>query len=68
MAMEALIVLGAIAVSWLVFTWLLRVAKVTVGTAIKIALILLVLQVVFGIGPGTLWERIVEFAQQLTEG
>ncbi|MDG2992246.1 hypothetical protein L3556_15105 [Candidatus Synechococcus calcipolaris G9] len=67
MAVEVLITLGAIAISWLAFTWLIRVAKVTVGTAIKIAIILLILQLLFGIGPATLWQRIVEFSQQLMD-
>ncbi|WP_008319235.1 hypothetical protein [Leptolyngbya sp. PCC 6406] len=56
--MELVIVLGAILVSFLVFTWLLKVVRATLKTAILVALILLALQVIFGIGPANLWEQI----------
>ena len=56
--MEIVIIIGALLVSFLVFTWLIKVARATFRTAILVAIILLVLQLVFGIGPGTLWEQI----------
>ncbi|MFN4279802.1 hypothetical protein [Thermosynechococcus sp.] len=54
---EILITLGAIAISGLVLRWLITVLKITVGTAMKIALIVFLLQLFFGIGPGRLWEQ-----------
>ncbi len=56
--MEIAIILGSIVISFLVFTWLLRVVKATLKTALFVAVILLGLQLVFGIGPATLWEYI----------
>jgi type IV secretory pathway TrbL component len=56
--MEIAIVIGAVLVSFLVFTWLLKIARATLRTAISVAIILLILQLVFGIGPQTLWEQI----------
>lgn len=56
--MELAIAIGAVLVSFLVFTWLLKVVRATLRTAILVALILLVLQLLFGIGPGTLWEQV----------
>lgn len=56
--MEVVIVLGAIAVSFLVFTWMLRVVKATIKTAFLVAIILLALQLLFGIGPEALWEEV----------
>jgi type IV secretory pathway TrbL component len=56
--MELAIVIGAILVSFLVFTWLLKIVRATLKTAISVAVILLILQLVFGIGPQTLWEQI----------
>lgn len=56
--MEIAIVIGAILVSFLVFTWLLKVVRATLKTAISVAIILLILQLVFGIGPLSLWEQI----------
>ncbi|BAC07788.1 hypothetical protein [Thermosynechococcus vestitus] len=55
---EILITLGAIAISWLVLRGLIKVLKVTVGTAIQIALIVFLLQIFFGIGPDRLWEQL----------
>ncbi|HEY9887996.1 MAG TPA: hypothetical protein V6D02_06310 [Candidatus Obscuribacterales bacterium] len=56
--MEIAIVIGAIIVSFLVFTWLLKIARATFRTAILVAVTLLVLQLVFGIGPQALWEQV----------
>lgn len=56
-AVEIAIIIGAIAISVLVFTWLLRVVKATIRAALLVAIILLILQIAFGIGPDTLWEQ-----------
>ncbi|MDA0266008.1 MAG: hypothetical protein O2890_02930 [Cyanobacteria bacterium] len=56
--MELAILVGSIVISFLVFTWLLKVVKATLKTALLVAVILLGLQLVFGIGPATLWEYI----------
>ncbi|MEM9540307.1 MAG: hypothetical protein AAGA60_12510 [Cyanobacteria bacterium P01_E01_bin.42] len=63
MLMEFIILIAAIIVAWLVFTWLLKIVKVSLKTALAIAAIVLILQIVFGIGPRDLWEQI----QQLPE-
>ena len=49
---------GALIVSFLVFTWLIRVVRATLKTAILVALNLLVLQLIFGIGPAAIWDQI----------
>ncbi|MDB9527286.1 hypothetical protein PN498_14900 [Oscillatoria sp. CS-180] len=56
--MELVIVIGAIVISFLVFTWLLRIVRATFKTAILVAVTLLILQIIFGIGPQTLWEQV----------
>lgn len=56
--MELAILIGSIVISFLVFTWLLKVVKATLKTALLVAVILLGLQLIFGIGPATLWEYI----------
>lgn len=63
--MELILVVAAIAVAVIVFGWLLKVVKATLSTALTIALIVLVLQLVFGIGPGQLWQQITQFVQNL---
>lgn len=65
MPLEIVITLAAILVSWFVFTGLVRVLKVAVGTAIKVAIILFLAQMFFGIGPETLWQHIIQLWQQL---
>lgn len=61
--MNVIFVLAAIVIAFLVFTWLLRVVKATLTTALTIALLVLVLQFVFGIGPGQLWQQVNQLWQ-----
>ncbi len=56
--MELILLLGALIVAWLVFTWLVKIVKTSVKTALAIAVVVLVLQLVFGIDPRELWEAI----------
>ncbi|MGI0487915.1 hypothetical protein ACN4EK_20935 [Pantanalinema rosaneae CENA516] len=63
--MNLILVIAAIVISILVFTWLIKIVKATIGTAIVIAAIVLVLQLVFGIGPSQLWEQISQIPQAL---
>ena len=56
--MEIVVVIGAVFISILVFTWLLNVVKATLKTAFLAAIILLALQLFFGIGPEAIWETI----------
>lgn len=62
---ELVILIAAGVVSWLVFTWLLRVVKTTLKTAFLVAAIVMVLQVTIGVGPDQLWQTIAELPQQL---
>jgi len=65
MPVELIILIAALVVSWLVFTALIKIAKTTVTTAIAIAGIILILQLVFGIGYQDLWEQITQIPQLL---
>ena len=62
--MEIVVVIGAVFISFLVFTWLLNVVKATLKTAFLAALILLALQLFFGIGPTVIWETIRDWPGQ----
>ncbi|MGP1374248.1 MAG: hypothetical protein ACTS3T_15560 [Almyronema sp.] len=59
--MEIVVVVGAIAVSVLAFLWLVRVVKATLKTALLVAVILLGLQIFFGIGPNTIWQQLQDW-------
>lgn len=65
MAVELIILMAALIVSWLVFTALIKIVKTTATTAIAIAGIILVLQLVFGIGYQDLWQQITQLPQLL---
>lgn len=65
MPTDLLILIAALIVSWLVFTALIKIVKTTVSTAIAIAAIVLVLQLVFGINPQDLWQQITQLPQIL---
>lgn len=65
MPLEAIALIAAIIVSWLVFTALIKVLKTTLKTAFTIAAIVLILQLVFGIGPQKLWQEIVRLPESV---
>jgi predicted PurR-regulated permease PerM len=67
MVMQIVIIVASVVVAWLVFTWLIRVVKTTISTALTIAAIVLVLQLVFGIGPQQLWQEIQQLPQAIGE-
>lgn len=56
--MNLILLIAAIAISILIFTWLIKVVKATIGTAILIALIVLALQIFFGIGIGDIGDTL----------
>lgn len=63
--MNIALLIGALIVSFLIFTWLVKVVKATVGTAITVAFIILVLQIVFGVGPNDLLQQLNDWWQDL---
>ena len=65
MSIEVIILLASLLVSWLVFGWIVKVLKASIGTAIAIAAIVLILQLAFGIGPNQLWQHIIHLPQTL---
>lgn len=65
MTVQIIIFVAAIVVSWLAFTALLKVLKTTITTAITIAAIILILQIIFGITYLDLWQQITQFPQTL---
>ncbi len=65
--MEPVLIIAALIVSFLVFTFLFRVAKSAISTAITIAVVVLLLQLVFGVRPGELWEQIISLWRGLLQ-
>jgi hypothetical protein len=54
--MELVILVAAVVISIMVFTWLVRVVKATISTAITIALVILGVQLLLGIGPDEIFQ------------
>jgi hypothetical protein len=63
MSAELVLLVAALVVSFLLLTWLLRVVKATLRTALALAGIALLLQLLFGIGPGDLGEAVSQLLQ-----
>ncbi|EKQ70656.1 hypothetical protein OsccyDRAFT_0958 [Leptolyngbyaceae cyanobacterium JSC-12] len=61
--MNIVLLIAAIIVTFLVFTWLVKVVRATIGTAIAIAVLVLLLQLFFGIGPAQVWQLVSQFFQ-----
>lgn len=65
MPTQLILLIAAIIVTWLIFTWLIKVVKASITTAITIAIIVLVLQFVFGINSQELVREITHLPQTL---
>ena len=65
--MNLIVLIAAVVLSFLIFTWLLQVAKATLTTALTVAFLVLLLQLIFGVGPNELWQQIVAFWQVFTQ-
>lgn len=59
--MEIILILGALLVIFLVVGWMFKIISTTLRTALFVGFVLLALWVVFGIGPGALWEQIQQW-------
>jgi hypothetical protein len=60
---ELILLLAALAVTALVFTALVNLVKTTVKTAILVALVILALQLFFGIGFQEVWDQVLQIVQ-----
>jgi len=65
--MDLVLLIAAIVIALLVFTLLIKVVRSTISTAITITLIVLVLQLIFGIGPDQVIGQVSQFFQSLWE-
>jgi ABC-type multidrug transport system permease subunit len=65
MSTTLILLIAASILSWLVFTWLLKIVKTTLSTAITAAAIVLILQLFFGIGPEKVLQTILNLPQSI---
>lgn len=59
--MEVAIVIGALLVVFFIVGFLLKIVRTTLQTALFVGFVLIALWVVFGIGPGAIWEQIQQW-------
>ncbi|NEQ65689.1 MAG: hypothetical protein F6K21_09350 [Symploca sp. SIO2D2] len=62
---ELIIIIGAVIVSWLVFTWLVKVVKASMATGIVLTIIVLLLQLVFDVKVSELLQEIIQLPQTI---
>lgn len=65
--MDWILLIAALFIAFLIFTWLLKVVKATISTALTVAFIVLVVQLFFGIGPVDLWNQMQGLWQTATQ-
>jgi ACR3 family arsenite efflux pump ArsB len=65
MSPEMIAIAAGILLTWLIFTWLVKVLKASISTALTIAFILFVLQFFFGIHYQQIWQNVTQFIQQI---
>jgi len=63
--MDLVILTGALIITYLVFIALIKIIKTSLTTAISIALLVLLLQLIFGIQPEQLWQQLRELPDTL---
>ncbi|MBW4673699.1 MAG: hypothetical protein KME52_06670 [Desmonostoc geniculatum HA4340-LM1] len=59
--------IATLIVAWIVFIILWKLLKATVSSALTIAVILVLLNIGFGITPQDIWHHITQFAQTLSQ-
>ena len=65
--MDWILLIAALFIAFLIFTWLLKVVKATISTALTVAFVVLLVQLLFGVGPIDLWNQIVVLWQSVTQ-
>ncbi len=63
MSIELIVTISAIVITWLVFTWAVKILKTSISTALTIAVILIALQLFFGIQSQQIGTTIVHIGQ-----
>jgi hypothetical protein len=65
MSIDLIIAIASIVIIWLLFTWSIRVLKVSIKTALFIGAIILILQIAFGIQSEEIWQEIRGIIEQI---
>lgn len=63
--MDLVLLLAAIVVTVIVFIGLVKIARATITTAITIAVIILLVQLLFGVGADQIWQQVSQIFQSI---
>lgn len=61
--MDWILLVAALIVIFLLLGFIVRAIKAAIGTAVLIAIVLIVLQLVFGFSPNELWQEMIHLWQ-----
>ena len=64
---DLIIAIASIVIIWLLFTWSIKVLKVSIKTALIVGAIILILQISFGIRSEDIWQKITEIIQSVEQ-
>lgn len=67
MSVESIIAIAAIIIIWLLFTWLIKVFKVSITTVVIIGAIILLLQVFLGIQSQEIVQEVMRIIQNIEQ-
>jgi len=64
--MNIVLFIAAIFVAWLIFKALIQILRVGITTAVTLTIIVVLLEFIFGINPGILFQEITELPQVIS--
>ena len=64
MSPEIIAIVVGLIILWLLLTWAFKVLKVSISTIVIISIILIALQVLFGIKHQQLWQELTQLIQK----
>ena len=65
MSIELITIIAGVIITWLLFTWFIKIFQTSMKTALTIALILFCLQIFFGIRSQQVWQELRQLFQEL---
>ncbi len=65
MSSELIAVIAGVIITWLIFTWFIKVFQASLKTALTIAIILFCLQMFFGIRYQQVWQEFSKLVEEL---
>lgn len=66
--MDWILLIAALIVILLLMGFVVRAIRAAIGTAVMIAIVLIVLQVAFGLSPDKLWQELIHLWQVIWRG